>query len=97
MNLYLVTQNENNSYDTYDSAVVCAESREQAQCMHPRNGKTWDEMKGDYLETYGDIGTATLMFYDSWALPEYVTVTKLGKTLLVAPRRHVICASFNAS
>lgn len=35
MNLYLLTQNDNNNYDTYDSCVVSAESEEDAVSLHP--------------------------------------------------------------
>ena len=33
MNLYLLTQNENNGYDTYDSMVVSAENEEDAKYL----------------------------------------------------------------
>ena len=36
-NLYLIYQNCNQSYDTYDSAVVVAESEEEARRIHPNN------------------------------------------------------------
>lgn len=42
MNLYLISQHENNDYDTYDSAVVVAESAEAARLIHP-SGDGWDE------------------------------------------------------
>ena len=35
MNLYLISQSVNNEYDTYDSAVVAAESEEDATKIHP--------------------------------------------------------------
>ena len=35
MNLYLISQNRNNGYDTYDSAVVAAESEEKARMIRP--------------------------------------------------------------
>ena len=35
MNIYLITQNVVNDYDTFDSAVVVAESKEAAASMHP--------------------------------------------------------------
>ncbi len=31
MNLYLVNQDDNNDYDTYDSAVICAENDVEAR------------------------------------------------------------------
>ena len=41
MNLYLISQTENEDYDTYDSAVVCAETETQARRIHPRYGEKW--------------------------------------------------------
>jgi hypothetical protein len=36
LRLYLLTQTEVQGYDTYDGAVVCAESEEAARLIHPR-------------------------------------------------------------
>ena len=44
MKIYLLTQNENTGYDTYDSCVVCAESPEDAVTITPGYnifGKPW--------------------------------------------------------
>jgi hypothetical protein len=38
--LWLISQNEANDYDTYDSAVVCAESEDEARSMHPAGYQT---------------------------------------------------------
>lgn len=38
MNLYLISQNFNRGYDTYDSAVVIAEDEDTARKMSPSNG-----------------------------------------------------------
>ncbi|RZK44556.1 MAG: hypothetical protein EOO61_03430 [Hymenobacter sp.] len=35
VNLYRISQNENNGWDTYDSAVVAAENEEAAKRVHP--------------------------------------------------------------
>lgn len=35
LKLYLINQNVNNCWDTYDSAVVVAETEEQAKQFHP--------------------------------------------------------------
>jgi hypothetical protein len=45
VNLYLISQDINNDYDTYDSAVVCAENEHEARCVHPgeKNIKDWKE------------------------------------------------------
>lgn len=46
MNLYLISQTENNNYDTFDSAVVCAPDAETARNIIPGGGKwgdSWSE------------------------------------------------------
>lgn len=35
MNLYLISQSQNNYFDTYDSAVVCAPDEDTARWTHP--------------------------------------------------------------
>lgn len=35
MNIYLIEQDVNNDYDTYDSAVVVADNEKAARNMHP--------------------------------------------------------------
>lgn len=35
MNLYLLTQNENSGYGTFDACIVCAESEEKAKQTLP--------------------------------------------------------------
>ena len=41
MNLYLIERDDNASYDEYVSAIVCAESEEEAVKIHP-NGDIFD-------------------------------------------------------
>ena len=35
MNLYKISQTSNAGYDTYDSAIVCAETEAAAKVIHP--------------------------------------------------------------
>ena len=44
MNLYLLTQDVNNGYDTYDSCVVAAPDEESARRIHPGR----DDWNDDY-------------------------------------------------
>jgi hypothetical protein len=37
MNLYKISQTVNNDYDTYDSAVVAAETEDEARRIHPNS------------------------------------------------------------
>lgn len=43
MNIYLIWQNENIGYNTYDSVVVVAEDKESAKLIHPNeiSEKPW--------------------------------------------------------
>lgn len=43
MNLYLLTQDENTGYDTYDSCVVVANNEEEARIISPSrfDNRTW--------------------------------------------------------
>lgn len=43
MKLWLISQTENEGYDTYDSAIVVAESVEQARAIHPSKYSSWNE------------------------------------------------------
>ena len=48
MNIYLISQYENTGFNTYDTAVVIAESEEAAQLTHPSGGEEWiDESWAD--------------------------------------------------
>jgi hypothetical protein len=55
MNLYLISQKENNGYDTYDSAVVVAENEDEARGMSPSydSDESWLELtwcKKEYVK-----------------------------------------------
>lgn len=45
MNLYLLTQTQNNNWDTYDSCIVAADSVAEARLIHP-GGWVWPN--GDF-------------------------------------------------
>jgi len=62
MNLYLISQDVNNGYDTYDSAVVSAVSEDAARSIHPGE-HDWD-------------GKAEM--YGPWCAKENVTVRLIG-------------------
>jgi len=81
MNIYKISQSDNNGYDTFDSAVVYALTEEDARNIVP----LWDGEQGTWGEGF-----------DMWASsPSSVEVEYLGKDLgTVKPG--VILASFNA-
>lgn len=62
MNLYLISQTENEDYDTYDSAVVRAKSEDDARLMHPSgHAGPWDRntwCRSPDAVTVEKIGTA---------------------------------------
>lgn len=80
MKLFLISQTENRGYDTYDSAVVCAESEETARQMNPSG-------RGD-VKWGRDFST--------WcSSPDKVNVQMIGEASPgLGPG--VVCASFNA-
>ena len=60
MNLYKISQDKNNGWDTYDSAIVCAASEDEARLINPEGGWTtyssWCQSPDDV--TVELIGTA---------------------------------------
>lgn len=93
-NLYLIQTNEEyTGYDTYDSAVVCAKSEEQARLIHPdgfslfTNGRFVDKENG-YFSHSSD--------FDGWVHPNVVQVTLIGVAADYIQPGTVVCASFNA-
>lgn len=81
MKLFLISQEQNNDYDTYDSAVVAAPDEEIAKQMNPGTGKPMaDWKKGNYSWCGG---------------PEDVTARYLGEASGDV-EQGVVCASFNA-
>ena len=105
MNLYLLTQSDQRSYDTYDSCVVAAESEQAARGTHPgftkerradRETDTWEEYTwlDDTCQEKGWVVMDTI--YSGWASrPSLVTVRLIGEAVRGTPAG-VICASFNA-
>ena len=81
MNLYLISQDANDNYDTYDSAIVAARTKKEAQMIHPSglydnwDGKTWE--------------------YGSWASFEDVNVELIG-VAKKGTRKGIVLASYNA-
>jgi len=78
--LYYLSRSKHGGYDTYDSAVVCAENKEQARGIHPSGRGKWDGK----TEMYG-----------SWCAIEEVLVEEIGNANK-EQEIGVIVASFNA-
>jgi hypothetical protein len=82
MKLYLLSQDFNSGYDTYDSCIVAAKNEEDAKNIHP----------------YESIFPESNMWKNDrvWAgSPENVTVELIG-TAIKGTKPGVILASFNA-
>ena len=80
MNLYLISQDKNESYDTYDSAIVAARTNKEARMIHP-SGDDWD---GEEKSRYG-----------SWVSAENVNAKIIG-VAKKGTTKGVVLASFNA-
>ena len=93
MNLYRISQNANNDWDTYDSAVVVAKTEEEARYTHPGNHYRWDEDAWSFQFSDGTSEKEGPETYD-WTDPSNVNVELIGTA--VAGLSGVICSSFNA-
>lgn len=63
MNLYLLTQDENKGYDTFDSCVVAAESLEAATRIHPRGdwkSDTWASSPEKVTAVFIGVAASTI-------------------------------------
>jgi len=97
VNLYLVSQTVNDGYDTYDSAVVAAESEADARLIHPGDRCQADVVNDRWIEHYSD-GTLRVLpeFLQDWASrPSRVSVQLIG-VAVEGTEAGVICASFIA-
>ncbi len=80
MNIYKISQDINNDYDTYDSAIVIAGNTNDAKKMHP--------------DTTGDIGTDTDVW--AWCDVDHVSVELIGIADAKYTKPCVVVASYNA-
>lgn len=93
MNIYLLTQNANDDYDTYDSCVVVAKTAKKAKEIYPSSQfdtpDLFQNKDTDPFNRWKDSST--------WANnPNQVTATLVGKALDSQKENTIICASFNA-
>jgi hypothetical protein len=84
MKLWLLSQETNDQYDTYDSMVVAAPDEASAKMTHPATApKVWKETGGKDSD------------YGSWASKDSVQCVCIGEAV-AGTEAGVICASFNA-
>ena len=81
MNIYLIVRDDEGGYDSYDSAVVCAENEEEARKIHPGGG--------------GQDTQETAEMFDTWCNLTEVSVKYIGEAKEVSVKG-IICTSFNA-
>jgi hypothetical protein len=93
--LWLISQDANNFYDTYDSAVVVAATEADARLIHPDSDHSWDAEKGEWYKEYPDA-SRRYELYSSWAPPGKVQVANVGIPAAGMIEGSVICASFNS-
>ena len=88
MKIYKISQDSNREYDTFDSAVVCAENRETAQKMIPCHLHDGDKVEPASMD-WSIVSSC-------WcASPDLVKVKFIGNAIPGWPQG-IICASFNA-
>lgn len=92
MKLWLIEQDVNNGYDTYDSAVVAAETESEAILISPE-GYVWSD--GTWWGVRSDGQHYETGRYSAWAKPSDVKAKQLG-TAEPGTEKGVILASFNA-
>jgi len=83
MYLYLITQKERNGYDTYDAAIVAANSPREAKQIHPH---------ADLVAP----GESPWEDYDTWASKPSNVIAKCIGTAVRGTNSGVILTSFCA-
>ena len=95
MKLWLISQSANDRWDTYDSAVVAAETEEDARNTYPDKGG-WDDARWTGSKWLWYLGDGRVLDYNSstWTSPDNVKVKFLSDNYEGAAG--TVCASFNA-
>ncbi|MFT6836289.1 MAG: hypothetical protein ACJA0H_002338 [Francisellaceae bacterium] len=80
MNIYKLSQDINDNYDTFDSAIVIADTEDKAREINPASGKWYAECDGEWV-AYNKISL--------------IKVELIG-TAIEGSKEGVVVASFNA-
>lgn len=94
MKLWRISQNANNTWDTFDSAVVAAESEEKARRTYPDKCGDTIRWNGSKWLWYLEDGRVLDYGSGSWTSPDNVSVEFLVD-VYYGPAGTVV-ASFNA-
>lgn len=91
MKLYRLSQSRNNGWYTYDSAIVAANSIEEARVIIPSPFYFYDEV---FYYDYKNQEPRVEKVDPSWCNPKYVKVEEIGETSML--QNQVILTSYNA-
>lgn len=95
MKLWLISQNVNHNYDTYDLAVVAANTEEEARHTYPDNwGGSDARWNGSKWLWHLEDGRVLDYSHKTWTTPEHVQVQFLADGY--EGPAGTVCASFNA-
>lgn len=94
--IYLLTQNQNTGYDTYDGVVVVADSEEEAKKIHPSEYYIFQDDGWYFKYSDGKINDTREYTAGGWAEVEDITATIIGESDGTFGAGTVVCASFNA-
>lgn len=92
--LYLVEQDYNTGYDTYDSVVVAAKSVKDAIRMDPSGLREWSDELGSWMFVSAS-GLKTQEDHTAWAPISQLTCRCIGRAK-EGTKPGIILASFNA-
>jgi len=97
MKLYLISQDQNNGYGTYDSAVVAAESRQDAMTIYPSQPTHVTDGKWiGVIPAGGRIGEEYELNSCDWIPFNDIHLLKVQFLGSTTRPRGVILASYNA-
>ena len=99
--LYRISQEVNNDYESYDSAVVVAPDRISASMVHPARFSDTKELMFEFDRTrdcwqHTFDGTQCGPNNGGWCRPNDVTVVCIGKAANHLSAGDVVCSSYNA-
>lgn len=93
--LWLISQDEKTGYDIYDSAVVVADTEEEARFIDPSDQQFYKYHDGAWYFQYAD-GSEREELRSDWPSPIKVSATCIGEANDTLKPGEVVCASFHA-
>ena len=96
MNIYLITAKNHGGYDTYDSAVVVAESEDAARVTSPSDYYRWIDGQWHFVYAYGSSEPERSR--DDWPnnpLDSGVVDVQLVGAAAPGSEAGVVCSSYN--